>query len=66
MPGFEHGREELRTPESLEQDQGGPIPGPDGDSRPLHEPMEDALASELDEQRGLKIEQRLRDQDRAS
>lgn len=56
--------DELRTIESLARDRQA-LPGPDGDPRPLEEPMDSGLAAELDEQRGLQIEQRLRDRDRA-
>lgn len=61
-PGFQNGREELRTLESVRMDRMSA--GPDGDSRPLevHDPL---LEAELDQQRGLKIEERLRQQDRA-
>lgn len=38
MPGFDHGREELRTKESVDRDRLQPLPGADGDSRSLDTP----------------------------
>lgn len=62
-PGFENGREELRSQESVLKDRS--MPGPDGDSRPLDAPLDTAVDTFLSEQRGLKIEERLRNEDRA-
>lgn len=62
-PGFQNGKEELRTRESVAKDYARP--GADGDSRPLDEAIDPAVEKALDEDRGLKIDQRLRDKDRA-
>lgn len=64
MPGFENGREELRTAESVQRDRRA-MAGPDGDSRPLDEEIDPDLERALDEDRALRIERRLKDKDRA-
>lgn len=63
-PGFENGREEFRTPESVNRERGSSPQG-DGDPRPLEQPMDPGLARDLDESRGLQIEETLRQKDRA-
>ena len=55
--------DELRTHESVMKDRQA-MAGPDGDPRPL-DVADPLLEAELDEARGLKIEERFRQQDRA-
>lgn len=62
-PGFENGKEELRTRESVARDYARP--GADGDSRPLDEEIDPEVEAALDHDRALRIEKRLRDKDRA-
>lgn len=65
MAGFQNGREELRTLESVVKDQQAPLPQGDGDPRPLDEADPIVAIVDLDVERDWKIEKYLRDRDRA-